>query len=600
MKRLLKYTLAALAAILVLPTAFLCGLYLTADMEQPAVTIDTAAYRVTDHGGYAVCHGSFLRRNPHGLWELYTAGSPEESGAAAGALTAGLMHYQEQVFVDRIREFIPSEGYLKFLGGMIRIFNRNLGRHVPEEYRREIYARSLYCSHDFDAIGTPYERQLNYHAAHDIGHAMSQYMLVGCSSFAAWGGASDDGKPVVGRNFDFYMGDDFTRNKIVTFCRPQAGHPFASIGWAGMIGVLSGMNSEGLTVTINAAKGPVPLASATPISILAREILQHAATIAEALEIARRRDTFVSESLLVASARDGRAAIIEKTPRRTVLYEGDGEYLICTNHYQSEAFADDGDNRENIAMTDSPHRFARLEELMAANAPLDVPAAAAMLRDTDFSYNTLGAKITELWPELELFSTYASTEMQTSITECGHHCGGHVPADMLLVELLDEQNNPVPEGQEGEVVITTLGVRGMPLLRFKTGDICIARTGRCACGRTTMRLSSVIGRRGQMIKFKGTTLYPPALYDVLENIPGVNNYIIEVFTGSLGTDQIVLRIGSTRRDEAFEKEIKDTFRSKVRVAPEVVFEQVEYIAKKQMPQMSRKQIKFVDLREQTK
>lgn len=115
-----------------------------------------------------------------------------------------------------------------------------------------------------------------------------------------------------------------------------------------------------------------------------------------------------------------------------------------------------------------------------------------------------------------------------------------------------------------------------------------------------MRLSSVIGRRGQMIKFKGTTLYPPALYDVLENIPGVNNYIIEVFTGSLGTDQIVLRIGSTRRDEAFEKEIKDTFRSKVRVAPEVVFEQVEYIAKKQMPQMSRKQIKFVDLREQTK
>jgi phenylacetate-CoA ligase len=222
------------------------------------------------------------------------------------------------------------------------------------------------------------------------------------------------------------------------------------------------------------------------------------------------------------------------------------------------------------------------------------------LRDTDFSNNTLGAKITELWPELELFSTYASTEMQTSITECGHHCGGHVPADMLLVELLDEQNNPVPEGQEGEVVITTLGVRGMPLLRFKTGDICIARTGRCACGRTTMRLSSVIGRRGQMIKFKGTTLYPPALYDVLENIPGVNNYIIEVFTGSLGTDQIVLRIGSTRRDEAFEKEIKDTFRSKVRVAPEVVFEQVEYIAKKQMPQMSRKQIKFVDLREQTK
>lgn len=381
MKKILKYTLVTLAAIPFAAAAFLYGLYLTADMQQPAVTIDTAAYRVADHGGYTACHGSFLRRNAHGIWELYTAGSPEESGAAAGALTAGLMHYQEQVFVDQIRGFIPSDGYLRFLGAMIRIFNRNLGEHVPEEYRREIYARSLYCSHDFDAIGTPYERQLNYHAAHDIGHAMSQYMLVGCSSFAAWGGMSADGGLVVGRNFDFYMGEDFARNKVVTFCRPQAGHPFASIGWAGMVGVLSGMNAEGLTVTINAAKGPMPLASATPISILAREILQHAATIDQALAIARSRNTFVSESLLIASARDGRAAIIEKTPRETALYEGSGEYLVCTNHYQSEQFADDEYNRGNIAMTDSPYRFARLEELMAANAPLAVPAAVAMLRD---------------------------------------------------------------------------------------------------------------------------------------------------------------------------------------------------------------------------
>ena len=381
MKRFLKYTLITLLALPLLAAAFLWGLYLTADMEPPAMTVDTAAYRVADHGGYTSCRGSFLRHNRYGLWELYTAGSPEESGAAAGALTAGLMRYQEQVFVDQIREFIPSDGYLKFLRGLIVIFNRNLGRHVPEEYRREIYARSLYCSHDFDAIGTPYERQLNYHAAHDIGHAMSQYMLVGCSSFAAWGGMSADGELVVGRNFDFYMGDDFARHKIVTFCRPQAGHPFVSIGWAGMIGVLSGMNDKGLTVTINAAKGPVPLSAATPISILAREILQHAATIGEALEIARRRDTFVSESLLVASARDGRAAIIEKTPRKTALYESGGEYLVCTNHYQSTELAGDEYNLENLARTDSPCRFARLEELTAANAPLTPQAAVAMLRD---------------------------------------------------------------------------------------------------------------------------------------------------------------------------------------------------------------------------
>ena len=119
MKRFLKYTLITLLALPLLAAAFLWGLYLTADMEPPAMTVDTAAYRVADHGGYTSCRGSFLRHNRYGLWELYTAGSPEESGAAAGALTAGLMRYQEQVFVDQIREFIPSDGYLKFLRGLI-------------------------------------------------------------------------------------------------------------------------------------------------------------------------------------------------------------------------------------------------------------------------------------------------------------------------------------------------------------------------------------------------------------------------------------------------------------------------------------------------
>lgn len=206
-------------------------------------------------------------------------------------------------------------------------------------------------------------------------------MLVGCSSFAAWGGASDDGKPVVGRNFDFYMGDDFTRNKIVTFCRPQAGHPFASIGWAGMIGVLSGMNSEGLTVTINAAKGPVPLASATPISILAREILQHAATIAEALEIARRRDTFVSESLLVASARDGRAAIIEKNapPNRALR----GRRGVPHMH---EPLPVGGVRRRRGQPREyrhdrQPPSLRPARRAHGGECALDVLAAAAMLRD---------------------------------------------------------------------------------------------------------------------------------------------------------------------------------------------------------------------------
>ncbi len=218
------------------------------------------------------------------------------------------------------------------------------------------------------------------------------------------------------------------------------------------------------------------------------------------------------------------------------------------------------------------------------------------LRTPDFELNTLGRKIHEKWSSMQLFSTYASTEMQASFTECGHFCGGHLQPELIIVEFIDDNNNPVKEGEPGEVTITTLGVEGMPLLRFKTGDICYHYSEPCACGRNTVRLGSLLGRKGQMIKYKGTTLYPPALFDILDNIPNIKSYIVEVYTNDLGTDEILIRVGSNDKSEAFAKEIKDMFRSKVRVAPSISFESAEYIAKIQMPPMSRKAIKFIDLR----
>ena len=214
----------------------------------------------------------------------------------------------------------------------------------------------------------------------------------------------------------------------------------------------------------------------------------------------------------------------------------------------------------------------------------------------DYHLSTLGERITQQWPGLELFSTYASTEMQTSFTECSQHAGGHIPPELIIVELLDEQEQPVSENTPGEVTITTLGVQGMPLLRFKTGDICCFTSEPCRCGRNTPRLSSLLGRKKQMIKYKGTTLYPPALFNILNEISGIQNYIIDVSTNELDTDSITLRIASPRQDEAFIKEIKDLFRSRIRVAPEIIFESSEKISSLQFPPMSRKPIFFRDLR----
>ncbi len=241
--------------------------------------------------------------------------------------------------------------------------------------------------------------------------------------------------------------------------------------------------------------------------------------------------------------------------------------------------------------------FAKLNSIDYHNSSLRrAICIGEALRTPAGELNALGQKITEEWPEVELFSTYASTEMQSSFTECEYHSGCHTPMNLIIVELLDDDNNPVEDGVPGEVTITTLGVRGMPLLRFKTGDICVGDRTKCSCGRTSLRLSSVLGRKGQMIKFKGTTLYPSALYDILDNVPDVVNYIIEVYTGELGTDQIVIKVGSLRNDKSFVKELKDLFRSKVRVAPEILFEPIDFILQKQQPATNRKITKFIDLR----
>lgn len=373
---------SSLLAVALLLFAVGCWLYLTSDYREPNIEIDQSSYTVTMQGNSCrVCGKNSVVRNDYGLWEVYLEGSPSDRGAAYGALCEDILKYQEKVFVDQIHELVPSERWVRFLHKLIGIFNRNMASHVPEEYREEIFSFSTFCSHEYDAYGTPYARQLNYHAAHDIGHALQEYMLVGCSSFAAWGGMSEGGKLTVARNFDFYVGDAFAENKIVLFVEPDSGYRFASVTWPGMVGVLSGMNERGLTVSINAAKGAIPTSSAMPISLLTRQILQYAANIDEAYEIASSYKTFVSESILIGSAADGCAAVIEKTPEKIALYRADGEYLISTNHYQSELFADDEYNVENIATSDSPYRYERLEELVGRMAPIDCADAVSIMRD---------------------------------------------------------------------------------------------------------------------------------------------------------------------------------------------------------------------------
>lgn len=389
-RKVLKYTLYTFMAITTILILVVVAIFIMAwqgaKMEPPSVATNAVRFDATqkvilnDSVSYIGKHW-FVRKS-NGLSELYTEGEPYTRGLANGILTEELIHQQEDAFVAQIKKMIPSEQYLKFLKYITGFMNRDLEAYVPLENQQEIYGISQASSAAYEWIGTPFFRQMNYHAAHDIGHALQSMMLVGCTSLSAWSSKAADGKMIVGRNFDFWVGDEFAKDKIVSFVRPSEGIPFAFVTWGAFTGVSSGMNMEGLTVTINAAKSSIPTGAATPVSLVARHILQYATNIAEAITIANGFKMFVSESFMIASAKDGYSIVIEKTPEEMHVYKvQDADYITCANHYQSDAFQQQKLNQEQLKESASLYRQQRVKELIDSMGAMDVNNMAYILRD---------------------------------------------------------------------------------------------------------------------------------------------------------------------------------------------------------------------------
>ncbi|MFC7347454.1 C45 family autoproteolytic acyltransferase/hydrolase [Chryseobacterium zhengzhouense] len=325
---------------------------------------------------------NYLTKNKQQLLELYIKGNPLQLGYNNGALTQNLMQRQEEIFFSKVEGFVPSKFKQNLLRGFLKWYNRKMYLNVREDYQAELYGLSQYSSDKYDFIAPKFLRSMYLHGAHDIGHAMQDLMVVGCTSIAVWNENTEDGDLLIGRNFDFYVGDDFAKNKLIEFVEPEEGIPYLSVSWPGMIGVVSGMNKEGITVTINAGKSKIPLTAKTPISLVTREILQYAKNIDEAIAIAKKRKVFVSESILVGSANDKNAVIIEVSPDNFGVYKVENtSRVFCTNHFQSDAYKNDKRNQKHIVESHSEYRYEKLQELLQENKKLNPEKMAAILRD---------------------------------------------------------------------------------------------------------------------------------------------------------------------------------------------------------------------------
>ena len=319
-----------------------------------------------------------------GLLVVHLKGTPFEMGYASGVLLKDKVHTLENEFLDMIHGYVPEDWKINVLKTYVLFRNRHLSDWVSVDYRQQIHGLTLSCPDIHPELGDYYTRFLNYHAAHDVSYMMIDNPLVskaGCTSFGAWG-RETGGHLITGRNFDWEAAEVFSRDRVVIMAEPEGAIPFISLAWAGMAGVVSGLNRAGVSVTVNGAPSSLPGETATPVAMVARDIMQQAHNIPEALKILHDARVFVSTLWLIGSRADGKFVVVEKTPAVTQVREPEGDSIICANHFQTAGLKDDPRNTNYTADATSVMRQSRLAELMKQSAgSIDAARTAEFLRD---------------------------------------------------------------------------------------------------------------------------------------------------------------------------------------------------------------------------
>ena len=320
-----------------------------------------------------------------GLPVLYLTGTPFEMGYANGVLTQKQIHRQEDSVVALLNHVAPYRWLQFTLEFFVTYKNRHMTEYITPDLQLEMLGIARGCPDGHPEMGPYYNRILNYHGAQDISYMLMNSPLIrrGCTAFGAWGAATAKNHLLCGRNFDWEADPVFDEDRLLIFCEPKNGIAFVSLAWAGMAGCVSGMNREGVSITVNGAPSDLPSDAAVPTCLVAREVLEHAHNLAEATDIIRQRKVFVSAMFLVGSRADGKFIVIEKTPRamavRTPGQTDDS--LVCANHYLTPEFKDTAINETYQRADTSLSRFDRMTELLQTTNALDAADCVALLRD---------------------------------------------------------------------------------------------------------------------------------------------------------------------------------------------------------------------------
>ena len=331
LKRLLRLAGGGIVALLVLWGVMLALMYRW--VAKPPALAETPAIvsLAPETRGDRVYLGRNWFGQREGLPVLYLTGTPFEMGYANGVLTQKLIHRQEDSVVALVNHVAPYRWIQFTLEFFVTYKNRHMTEHITPDLQMEILGIARGCPDGHPELGPYYNRILNYHGAQDISYMLMNSPLIrrGCTAFGAWGAATAENHLLCGRNFDWEADPVFDEDRILIICEPKNGIPFISLAWAGMAGCVSGMNREGVSITVNGAPSHLPADSATPTCLVAREVLEHAHNLAEATEIIRKRQVFVSAMFLVGSRADGKFIVVEKTPEKTAVREPENQCRLA-------------------------------------------------------------------------------------------------------------------------------------------------------------------------------------------------------------------------------------------------------------------------------
>jgi hypothetical protein len=323
---------------------------------------------------------------------LRLQGSPFELGYENARLSGEALERLEDVLFRAREAFVPSAALRWTLRKLILFTQRDLPDHFSEQRKLEVLGLARGSRPDRHADEAPlYHRILGYHAIHDVGHLLIDSPFVqghydemgpGCTAFAAVGSATADGHALLARNFDFEAGRIFDEEKVVLAVEPEGKIPFLSVAWSGMAGAVTGVNREGIACVLNAGASDDDATSGTPVSLVVREVFERARTLDEAIEIIRSAHVFVSDSFTLVSARENRAAVVERSPGRCAVREAKDGLVLAANHFLAPEFKDDAANARRRHDATTEERYARLEELVPPLAgKLSVPECVSVLRD---------------------------------------------------------------------------------------------------------------------------------------------------------------------------------------------------------------------------